>query len=760
MTTQAAHDIVDFARGLRSQGLHGEAGALLEAALSQPELLASDDPVDILRVAWIRMELGHLHADRGLVAVAAQRAMEALAGFEAIADGAGAATACLLLGDLQWLSAEPAQAASLWSRGRALADQAGAHVLAARALLCLAIREIRDGEESVVEGLLRAAETRQAQEEPQGPDGVRQQLALRVSVAVVRAARAVTAQRFAEAQLLLATAADAARQVGELSLYVACLRVDAQLARRGGDPHGAVLGLTRALAVAEHAGLGLVAAALQVELGLAYIEDEDWPAATALLQQLAAEQELGLPDLQAAKLELSAVLSHRGGRPDQAIEQWRMAAALRQGDHGAWCRTACGLGEALLAAGKPTEAREVLAQASAVAASLGRPELAVGPELGLQQVDLLIGRADPRRGAALVMAAAKAGSTAQQLAALDALVATHLAAQEPDAALQTARQQAAMADAQPLVRWRARSLARLSQAQCASGDASGALLTARAAAERALQAGDADGQLRALLAAGDALRAAGRPDEALLAWSQVSSAAQGAPQLLALVDQATLRAAELSAQQGDFPAAGALFEACRAAATGRSDAAAAVASLRGLAWCARELGDLPAALQALRQAAEIARQVGGSWVLAIETEAAQAELLAGKPERALRLEKLADLEGTSRADRAEALAVCAHAHARSRAWAQADALAQAAVQLRRQGTDVRALGAALYLAGQTSVQQGQGERAGRQLGEALVLATGLGLPEQARIRHTIDQLTAAAHGSPPARALGTDRRNK
>ena len=61
----------------------------------------------------------------------------------------------------------------------------------------------------------------------------------------------------------------------------------------------------------------------------------------------------------------------------------------------------------------------------------------------------------------------------------------------------------------------------------------------------------------------------------------------------------------------------------------------------------------------------------------------------------------------------------------------------------------RSLGAALFVLGQVEGMLGNGTECGEALGEALVIAASLGLPEQATIRAAIERLHRQAEASEP-----------
>ncbi len=739
MVDRGTQPALDLVRQLRAEGRHADAAALLEATLGQPELQQPDDPSLASEVAWLGLEQAQLLIDQGNLTHCAQTARRALALHEYAGDAAGAAAAYLVLADVAWLSGAGAQATSLWAQARAKADQGHAPLLAARALLALALREWQQGEAGVAEQLVAAAEERTSAELEPTPDVDAQVLTLRAASAVVRAARAVAHRRNAEAQLLLAVATQAARQVGELSLYMECLRVDARLARHSGDPHGAVQSLRRARDVAVLAGMDLARVALEAELGLALIDDEDWQGATAIVEAPLSDAALAVPAVRALRLDLTAALALHGGRSREAALLWQEASLAHGDDHAGTCRSLVGLAEAHWRHGDAEAARAALAKAQELADSAGRADLRIAPRLAELNMAAASAQDTTELAKGAVELAAQVGSTAQQLAALDQLAASHLARGHAAQARPVARQQVALAQAQPLLRWQARALARLAQTLVLDGDAGQGLRVAEQALRAAQQAGDAQGRVRALLASATALQALGRIDEAQLSLSHAQGHAEGG-HLPDLALDAQLEQAQLLATHRNVAVAEPMLAHLLSQSLAQQRGTAAYAAALTLAWCARQRGDLQAAGAALAHLSRLPVRPSANLTLAVALEQARIDLARGRLDLARQLGHNHEFTNVSSALRGEARLLTAEAYARSGEWKTAATLADQALADLRQARSGRSLGAGLYLAGQIAAARGHGEQAGALLGEALLVTAQLGLPEQATIRATIERL--------------------
>ncbi len=741
MSDRETRPAIDWVRELRSQGLHAQAAALLQATLGQAELLQPRDPQLQSQVAWLELERSQLCSDQGDITGGATYAARALALHEQAGDQVGIAAACLQLADLAWLAGERAQAAMLWARARSEADQGAAPLLAARALLALALREWQQGEAAVAEQLVAAAEDRSTFEVLGDTNLVldRQALALRAATAVVRAARAVALRRHSEAQLLLSAAAQAARQAGDLSLYVECLRVDARLARHCGDPHGAVESLTRARDAAQLAGMDVAQVALQSELGLALLDDEDWAAAAAVVQEPLPEAMLAIPAVRALRLDLTAALALHGGRSQEAAQLWQEAGLAHGDDHASVCRSLVGLAEAQRRLGAAAEALATLHRARQLAEAAGRAELAVAPQLAELHLAAASGVRSLDAAVAVVELAAQVGTTIQQLASLDALAASYLDEGGPVAARAVAKQAVELAQSQPLVRWQARAGARWAQALTAAGETAAALRAAEQSLTLAHQAGDAQGLVRTLLATAAALQGLGRGEEAQLSLVHAGEHARTAG-LAELVDDAHLQLAQLFLALGNAAGAEPLLPGLLARSLESHRWAMAHAAAHSLAWCARQQGDLAGAVAALGQLRVAPPPPNPSLALAYAAERARIDLAQGRLDAAKGLLAHPALPQVPAAQRGDAQVLAAEALARSGDWPLAAQTIDRAVAALRQARAGRSLGGALYLAGQIAATRGRGEQAGALLGEALLVAAQLGLPEQNLIRATIERL--------------------
>ena len=743
-------DVLTFARTLRARGQAQAAEQLLEATLQQPDLQEEESAERAAAVGWLLLERADLWAERGALTLASGAAQRALQLFERADNGGGAAAAALALGDLAWSEGQSPLAASHWARARSLADSAGATALAARALLSLSVRELGGGDADVVESLLEAAEFR-ATVEPQDLQGAELQAqrdqadAVRASIAVVRARQAMAARRWAEARLLLSVAVEAAERLHHPELYIDCLRVDAALARRSGDPHGAVESLGLAVQAALRAGherLAWVLGGLQI---LAMLDDEADAAAATALQQEPPPLIAGLPAVAAVRSEAYAVLALRTGQAAAAEPALQQAAELRRAmqDLAGEARVLGLLAEALRQQGAWEDAERTAQRAADLAQSIGRPELAVEPQLAALRAAL--GREDPdlaEKVAQSVQLAAACGSSAEQLAALDLAAAAYLALRDTELAKATAAQAVDLAESLPLLRWRARAEARLGHCLAVAGELSTALRHADRALQLAEQAGDLQARAKALWVAGSALAQSGRIDEAQLALSHALQSAEHAhrPDLAA---ESLAELARVQARVHAFADAEAAFRQSAALAAKSGQKASEVRALRGVAWCARESGRLAEARQWLARAGQLAEKakLAGD-MAACQVELGQLHLRAGDLD--LALAALGGLEGRPLPPlvRADAAILTAEIRARRGQWLEARALAREAESLLRQGHEPRTLGAALYLLGQIEGRLGAGERAGQLLGEALVLASRQGLPEQHVIRRTIERMQA------------------
>lgn len=744
--TRAYPEVLAVCRDLRQAGRTAEALAVLDAALTAPDQ-DDVDPTRRLSRGWLELEHADFSRDIPEFAEATAWARRAASSFGGCDERAGQAAAYLLLGDVAWATGQTAEAASQWANARSHADAAGAGVLAARALVALALREV-DAE--VGEALLQAAEVRVAVVPPGLDDSEswRQSAdAVRASLAIVRARLAMAAQRWAEARLLLGAAAQAAGDLRDGGLYAQCLRLDAQLARKAGDPQAAVASLVLAARAAEQVGNVVQLWLCRAELVLALIDNEAPHQAAQLIPQTVPAELSQVPAAGAAVLEAYAVLALYNGQPAAAEPALYSALDLRRsmGDVPGEVRALACLADSLRLQGSRPDALRVADQMTAIAEKSGRDDLRLSAALVAARVQgLSLPTADAD---ALATLAGRAGGTGEQLAALDFAAAAALYHGQPARGLAIARQAVAAAETQPLARLRARAQARLAEALHRSGQPAQALAMAQQASEQADAAGDWQARAKALLVAGAILAGLGRADEANLAFSHAQQAATAAHRA-DLLAEAWLGFGQLQATYGRFADAATAFGNAATAASQSADADAHVRALRGQAWCAREQGQLEAASSLLIHGRELAAAAGAHWsALACRVDQAQLLVQHGEPERALAILTDLDLAACPPSSRGEAYTLIAQIHARKGDLDRSQtAIARAMAVLREVG-DARPLGAALYLAGQIAALRGDGSGAGELLGEALVVTARAGLPEQHLVRQTIERMRSQATGA-------------
>jgi hypothetical protein len=738
-------DTLRFARVLRGQGLHAAAAEVLEAALQQ-----AGDEAAAAQWGWLWLERADLAAELGQEPVASDAASRALGLFEQAGDGGGAAAAWLALGDLAMATGEGGRAAQCWSRARSLADGVGADPLAARSLMALALHELAQGEADVAQSLLDAAHARAADPPTtaagEADPAASQRWALQVSLAAVRARHAIRAQRWPEARLLLASAVDGARKAHEPGLMIDCLRTDAVLARRCGDPEAAVAGLGAAVGWAQRAGALRMVWLLRAEQAIAAVDAGDGILAAELLREEPPAEVAALPAIAAARAEAAAVWAAHSGDHVAAGRAWSHAVAVRQqaGDDVGRCRAGAALAESRRRAGDSAGALTEAQRAKDLADRLQRPDLAILPSLVLASVAADGSGVSPSGAAAMVDAAARDGSVAEQLAALSLAVRAHQAVADTAAAQAVADQAVALAEAQPLSRHRARAHALRAAVLAHAAPPADALAAAQHAQTLAIAAADPEASAQALLAAAEILARGGRIDEARLAWSHAAMTARSAMRR-DLAVAAQLASAESLMQSGDAAAAETGFLAALQDAGAHGAGLPVVAARRGLAWCRRAEGDLAAALRWSREALAAAEALGhGDLQWACRTDLAELAMQQGQPEAALALGAAPAVAEASPRTRGEALRVAAQAAAIRGNYELAQRwIVQAEADLRRTSAD-RALGAVLTLAGQIHAARGDGEAAGRALGEALILTTRLGLPEQALVRTILQRISGQA----------------
>lgn len=752
-------DTLAFARALRSRGDHAGAAELLDVALAEPLVQVPATAELALRAGLLHLERADLHADAAQLAPAEQHALAALSHFDTAGDAAGGAAACLQLGDLAWQAGRPRPAVSWWARARSLADAVGATPLGARALLAMALHTMAGGDAAVADGQLQGASDRAgvdlagvlAADDPQAWQIAREQAeAVRAALALVQARRALAARRWPEVRLLLSATVEAARRLGEPALYVDALRLDAVLARRLGDPQSAVESLHLAQTAAERLGSLRLDALLGMELVLALCDAERWPEAAEVYNLEPPEEVADQPAVRAARLEAFAVLALQSGQLDIAGRTLAEAAQLRVTMDDAVGAARAGLLQAdvALRRGDVAAATELAAVAQQAAQRAGRPDLALDGELITVRAALLL--AVPmaaERAAEATQQATAHGSVAQQLTALDMLAAALLQAGDGAAAREAAQRAVDLAAVQPLPRLQARVHARLAQTLLQNSEFQEAVLAAGRAAELADAADDVQGRVRALLVGGRALGMLGRTDEAELALGHAQAAAlQGHRADLAA--EAAFDLANGYAAQHTWQAARHAFAAAHEHARTAGHAQLAVASLRGLALCRTQTGDLAGAQQTLAQARQLAGESGlGTEQVAIGIDAAQLAVVQGDLASArdiletLDIEQAGDLPAAVRGD---GLTLLGRVRFQLGDPAASAEVLRIAVAVLRPSHQPRSLGGALLLLGQVEGALGHGQACGELLGEALVITAQHGLPEQALVRQVIERLQAQA----------------
>ncbi|MBM4342339.1 MAG: hypothetical protein FJ100_03055, partial [Deltaproteobacteria bacterium] len=525
--------IVAAARALRRQGRIEDAARLLDHAWLEAAAAG-------VRAGWIALEFADLALDRADLDRAGQWARAAADVHAGAGDAAGCAAAALVSGDIAWAAADGATARSHWALARSLADAAGAGPLAGRSLLALAMTDA-GGDAAVIEAQLEAAESRVALVPELGDDEAlsawrAQADAVRASLALVRARQAIVAHRWPEARLLLSAAAQAAGAALDLPIYAHCLRIDAVLARKAGDPAAAVSALRLACRAAERAGSAALGSLCTCELALALVDDERLAEAATLVPAEVPAHLAGQPAVAAAVLEAFAVVAIAGGQAAaaepalyRAVDERRRAA-----DAAGEVRALALLADVLRLGGAGPDAGRVVRQIHARADAAGRPDLALVAHMA--QLRLAGDAATPALAARCVALASQAGSVADQLAGLDAAAEVQGRLGHSDGALAMARQAVALAAEQPLLRLRARAAARLAWGLAeASQDATEVEAALHEAAQLAETAGDVEARARTHLVAAKVFSARGRIDEAALVAVRAAEAASqvGRPDLQA-----------------------------------------------------------------------------------------------------------------------------------------------------------------------------------------------------------------------------------
>ncbi|MEY3012062.1 MAG: hypothetical protein RIT45_797 [Pseudomonadota bacterium] len=741
---------LDLARALRRAGRLRDALGLLDTTLGQAALQAPITVELAEEVGWLHLERGGIRLDRGDLEGADADASAALGHFTAAQQRAGAGFAALLSGDIAAAAGGRDAAGRWWQSALALADVAGNGALAARALAALLATGHAEDAGLTADEIALAARRRleAAAADALGDDDPRvaraeaQTRAAEASLALCACHDAIARGDLSEARLLLPEVVAAARDLDDAGLEVQALRLDADLARRGGDARAAVASLARASALCRSAGLLRLLAVVRSERILALCDDGRDAEAFELAADgpqpgESADAAAGLPAPHAAGLEAFAVLSLRAGQLAAARRAIDEALALREalGDGAALgrCRALAlevvaaegdaprrlTLAEALLAdSTAPADARVAAAlHADAADEALGVQR---GPGAAARRNRLL----DARRfaeGAALptrialeearAIAAARAGDD-----------------DDAEAALAEAERLAAGA---PMLRTRARHAARTLSVRALQGRATDVVQQAQAALTLAHEARDLVAQRTALLATGEALASLGRLDEAALAYGHAHDAGGGA--------EALLGQAAVQARSGRPLEAAALYERSFDAARRLGAPALQARALRGLA------ATRPA--EAERALAAAAALGGSEGALA----ALDAMRLRGSVDG---LDALLAEAGDDDAVALEAAILRASSAARdatgdpAAAAALGRALRSEEARARRIGG--RALGAWALLTGQLEIVGGDGSAGGALLAEAVVLAAREGGAAAATARAVAERLLGAATADTPA----------
>lgn len=751
---RTVYEALGFARALRQQGELSGAAALLDAALSQATLQAPATADLSANVGWLHLERLAVHEALGQLRQADDHGLRALSRFERASDRGGQAAASLALGDLSAQVGGFATASRWWQRAVSLADNVGNTALAARALAALALLELSAGETGRAHALVDAGEERVVagvdalvarDAEALQAAALAQGLAAQAALTVVRCREATRAGNWSEARLLLGAVAEAAGELESADLYVAAMRLDADVARRAGDPRSAVEALQLARAAAEKAGLLRLAALLDCELVLAHADNASWGHAFEIQGRTPAPAIASQPAVHAARLEGFAVLSRHGGNLAAAEVALREAAQVREttGDRVSAGRCQAMLAEVLRMRGQHEEAWNL----AETAAELGRAcgQVAVVADAALVQLQVAMARQDPRIAELVtraLTAIAHGASPARRIVVLDAVAAAQLLQGELAAAEATVDQATALAEVQPLLRLQARLRSRRAQLQLRAGRPLDALHGAQAAAELAGEAADGESRSRALGVAGLALLGLGRHDEGLLAlgyaMNEALSCARSdlAAEAGYALGNGQLRIGRLREARHAFAQA--------AEAAGQVGAIALQAqALRGDAMCLRQLGDVSGADAVLLQVVALGEPVQAAMA---QVDRGRSLVDAGQPGEALAALDGLEVAGEGRLKPAELGELHMVQGRALLALGKKEAAATAlrvAVQCQRQGEE-RSLGAALFLLGQVEGMLGDGETCGSHLAEALVLTARLGLPEQHAIRKVIERIQAQA----------------
>ncbi len=756
--SEQLHDpvkVLDLARALRRQGDVVAAGALLDASLQQIVLSEPVTTVLASQAGWLQLERGHIDVMSGSLTGADGCGLAGLKAFEKAGDQAGQATACLLLGDVNWQGGHAARSRSWWLRACALAEAAGNSAIAARALAAIALAELRMGKSTAAQKALQGAEAKTLEpvlaaiESDDVDEAVRPWLqraaklqdgTARATVALVRARQAIGQGAYEEARLLLAASAQEAAQMQDPGLQIDALRLDAAVALREGDPRAAVEALRLAKHSAHRTGLVVQAALIDTELVLALADNCSWTEAFELQNQQPPAEIAKLPAVAAARLESFAVLSRRSQHFDVAQKALREAAAIREArnDGSGYVANLAQQAEVALAAGELEEARLRSKEVALAAREQGRLDIAVNAEITWLHARLRCGdhSGDAIKAAAQLCEGAEAvAAVAQRIISHDLHAALLAAAGRIDEAVAASARAEKLAKGQPLLRLRARAQSRAAALLQLRGEYRGAARAAQKAAETARSAEDRQSHAAAMTVAGQALRCLGRHDESLLALGHASTEAVVAGRR-DLAAQAGFALGDGYLTIGRHREARHCFNTAleHARKVGHRQLQGRI--LRGVASCLAAHNDSVEAFKALQAAVAL-----GDPQVTAEATVDRARLLvaSGDPKSALSLlDTIADTD-LNAAQKGDLMTVRGHAQVAAGAVKDAAITLNNAVGHHREG-DERGLGAALFLLGQVEGMLGHGQAAGEAIGEALVITAKLGLPEQQVIRRAIERL--------------------
>ncbi|MBP46599.1 MAG: hypothetical protein CMH53_01520 [Myxococcales bacterium] len=575
----------------------------------------------------------------------------------------------------------------------------------------------------------------------------RSAVVLEASVAMERARHSARAGRWSAARLALDTAADAARKVEAWSLYLELLRLDAAIARQRGDPRSAVQALGNAIELAQRLSIPKMVALLSSECVLALADNEQWQEAFTLQSNEPEALLMAQPAIHAGRLDAFAVLSLHAGdfvAAERAVSESRRIK-LAAGDRLGALRSSLLLAEARRRSGDLQATVEVIAAIEDDLAKCGRADIVLTAQLISLQVRRQ-GLVEPLswRDEALgaVSLADEAGSISQQITARDLVSTAFQLTLEIADARRWADEAVELADAQPLLRWRARTRCRLSTTLLAANEPQMALAQANEAMQLSEQADDTVARARSLSAASLALVELGRLDEAQLASGQAVADAL-AVQQSSLASEAALTQAESFLRMQRLREALHAFQQAEAYALRAGSTAMQTRAMRGAAAALIAAGDGQRAREILSRAEAISN---GEHARLCIVDLARIETFAAQPSQALtRLDSLDDQQlsplvtGELTLVRAQALTILGKSK-------QALSEARKAVEVLRP-LGGRSLGAALYTQGQLEVACGDPAAAGERLAEALTLTGRLGLAEQHRVRETLEKLEAKANSA-------------